>query len=152
MKPLLLFFLLLGFWSCQPSDVFTYRQDFEQTNWNRFHFIEFDVDIADPDQLYDLVIDFTHTSEYPSDHIAINFTIFFANAGLRSRDYTFRLQNTGQQWIGQPSGNGYMVPLPVLSGMQFPEAGKHRIRIENKMTKYDLPGVVSVVFRMRKAA
>ncbi len=151
MKRIIFFFILFACAGCQSPDVFSYHQEFENAVWNRFHFIELDVPVKDANQLYDLSIGFTHNDAYPSDHIEVNFTVFFASSGLRSRDYSFRLQDNNRQWTGTKSDEGYSTQLSIIQGMLFPEAGTHRIRIENKMTRYDLPGVVSLDFKMRKA-
>lgn len=146
----LLFLITLLFASCSQPVVFEHTEVFNNQIWNRFHFIELDVPVADADALYDLALDFTHSEDYPSDHIAVNFTVYFSSGGMRSRDYTFRLQDGSQNWTGEKSDKGFKQRFTLISDMQFPEAGTQRIRIESKMTKFDMPGVVSLGFVVNK--
>ncbi len=151
MKRFFILFVLIALVGCQSPVVFSHHEEFDRALWNRFHFIELDVPITDSQQLYDLSIDFTNNGDYPSDYIELNFTIFYASSGMRSRDYTFRLQDNNRQWTGEKNPQGFTSHLPIISGMQFPENGTHRIRIESKMTKFDLPGVVSLNFTIKKS-
>lgn len=146
-----LFFLItLLFASCSQAVVFEHTEVFDNQIWNRFHFIELDVPVADADALYDLELYFTHGDDYPSDHIAVNFTVYFSSGGMRSRDYTIRLQDGSQNWTGEKTDLGFKQRFTLISHMQFPEAGTQHIRIESKMTKFDLTGVVSLGFVVTK--
>jgi len=56
-----------------------------------------------------------------------------------------------QNWTGEKSDKGFKQRFTSYSvDMQFPEAGTQRIRIESKMTKFDMPGVVSLGFVVNK--
>jgi hypothetical protein len=48
------------------------------------------------------------------------------------------------QWVGEKSGELYSNIFPVNLGMRFPETGITRVRIENKMTKFNMAGIASV--------
>ena len=143
--------IIIFFTRCSSPEIYSYDEQFTNHIWNRFDLIELEVPIGDEEALYDLAIDFIHTQEYPSDHIAINFTVYFSSGGMRSRDYEFKLKDIKQQWTGQPIGEGYHHVLPLISSLRFPEKGVHRIRIESKMTKFDLPGVESVGFKVLRS-
>lgn len=147
----ILIFVLGMLQACSSPEIYQHQVVFQHQIWNRFHFIELEVPVETVDVPYDMLIDFVHTANYPSDHIAINFTVYFSNGGMRSRDYTFKLKDVDGKWTGEASANGFRSTLPFISAMQFPEAGIQRVRIESKMTKFDLPGVYSLDFKVRKS-
>ncbi len=142
-KPFVVLALLM-LASCSVKPVFEQEVAFDDLIWNRFNIIEMDLPVEDADALYDVQVSFVHTDVYPSDHIAMNITFYFPNGGMRSRDYEFRLQDDKMQWVGEKSGELYSNIFPVNLGMRFPETGITRVRIENKMTKFNMAGIASV--------
>jgi len=136
--------LVLFLASCSGRPLFEKNVVFEDLIWNRFNIIEMDVAVEDPEQLYDVYVLFVHSDVYPTDHIAMNITFYYPNGGMRSRDYEFRLQDVNLHWIGQKKGDLYPNYFPVNLGMRFPESGVTRVRIENKMTKFNMAGIASV--------
>ncbi|MBK9291710.1 MAG: hypothetical protein IPM52_08810 [Bacteroidetes bacterium] len=138
------FLLLLLLGACTGRIVFDQDVRFDDLIWNRFNIIELDLPVEDAENLYDVKVRFVHNDIYPSDHIAMNITFYFPNGGMRSRDYEFRLQDADLQWLGQKQGEFFYNEFPVNLGMRFPEAGVTRVRIENKMTKFNMAGIASV--------
>jgi gliding motility-associated lipoprotein GldH len=138
------FFSLLLLASCSQSVVFEQDKVFDDLIWNRFDLVEMEIDITDENAVYDLRIKFMHTESYPLDQIAMNLTLYFPNGGMRSRDYDFRLQNEKLEWSGTSKGHLVSHEFPVILGMRFPEKGITRVRIENKLTKFNNPGIAAV--------
>jgi len=150
-KSVVWIFGLLLLASCSQSLVFEEEKVFEDLIWNRFDLIEMDIPVEDENAIYDLKVRFVHTDVFPLDQIAMNITLYFPNGGMRSRDYDFRLQNEELQWTGKHKGRFYTHEFPVIVGMRFPEKGITRLRIENKLTKFNNPGIYSVGFTVEKA-
>lgn len=146
---MLLMALMLG--SCSGKTIFKQEVVFDDLIWNRFNIIEMDIPIENADALYDIRVQFTHTEVYPSDHIAMNITFYFPDGSMRSRDYEFRLQDESMQWIGRKTGDFYHNTFAVNLGMRFPEMGLTRVRIENKMTKFNMAGIASVGLLVEKS-
>ncbi|HMM11486.1 MAG TPA: hypothetical protein PKE03_05275 [Bacteroidales bacterium] len=144
--------MLVMLTSCGGKPVFESVVAFDDLIWNRFNIIEMDVAIDDAEPLYDVKVSFVHTDVYPSDHIAMNITFYFPNGGMRSRDYEFRLQDAGMQWTGEKTGDFFSNTFPVNMGMRFPETGITRVRIENKMTKFNIAGIASVGLLVEKSS
>lgn len=138
--------------SCSIKPVFEQEVAFDDLIWNRFNIIEMNLPIEDAESIYDVRVSFLHTDIYPSDHIAMNITFYFPKGGMRSRDYEFKLQDEKMQWVGNKSGEFYSNLFPVNLGMRFPESGVTRVRIENKMTKFNMAGIASVGLVVEKTA
>lgn len=136
---------------CQQSPVFEQKKDFENQIWNRFDILEMEFSIADAGPRYDLLLEIVHTEAYLTDYLDVNITVYFPGGGMRSRDYTFKLQDTDLKWIGQPIKTGRRLELPVNLGMQFQQEGVYKVRIENKMSKFNLQEIVSVGLIVQKS-
>lgn len=150
-RKMLLFYMLLLFISCDTPKIFEHTVFFEDLIWNRFNHIELDVPIEDINSSYDLKFRFVHTENYAADHIAINFTVYFSNGGMRSGDYVFTLQDDNLQWTGTKKNNTFTADFPLLSGMRFPDTGISKMRIENKMTKFNMTGIVGAGLVVEKS-
>lgn len=138
--------------ACNKPKTFEETVYFENLIWNRFQIIEHEFNIENTEKLYDLKLQFMHTFAYHTDHILMNITLYFPTGGFRSKDYEFRLQNDELQWMVEPKDNIYKHELTVLQGIRFPEAGIQKIRIENKMTKFNLTDVVGVGFSVEETS
>ncbi|MDP3444148.1 MAG: hypothetical protein Q8T08_14930, partial [Ignavibacteria bacterium] len=137
-----LVFILLT--SCSNPTLLDEGVQFDNLIWNRLKIIEMEAAVVDVNVTYDLKFRFVHTESYPTDHIATNITLYFPDGGMRSRDYTFRLQDKDLKWTGTLKNNLYTQEFPVITGLTFPEAGKVKLRLENKMTKFNMPGIAEV--------
>ncbi len=70
---------------------------------------------------------------------------------MRSRDYTFKLKNDKLEWVGNVDNKTISHQLPIVLGMTFPEAGSYKVRIESKMTKFNLQNVKAVGLSIKPA-
>lgn len=150
MKKTFFFLMIIGFAACSNPKIFEETVYFDNLIWNRFEIIEHSFTIEEPEQLYDLKVLFKHTPTYSTDHIVLNLTLYYSNGGFRSRDYEFRLQDDQQQWLVDSKGGIFTHEFLILQGISFPEAGAQKIRIENKMTKFNLTDVAGVGFVVEK--
>jgi len=142
--------LFLGF-SCHKPLVQEEIRAFVNQTWNRFDILEFDAGLAKNDHPTDILVVFEHTIDYPNDYIDLNFTLYLPEGGMRTRDYMFELKDTLGVWLGRNNDGVYRVELPVIQGMKIPEDGTYKIRIENKLTKFNTAGVTAVGYKIQKS-
>ncbi|MBU1010376.1 MAG: gliding motility lipoprotein GldH [Bacteroidetes bacterium] len=147
--PALLFFLLVLI-SCTGDKAFRISHTLNNANWNRFDFIEFNVPIEQAASENNLDVLFVHSADYPNAYIDMNITLYMPDGTMRSRDYMFDLKDKQGNWLSNQDGDRYTIELPVIHGIRFTEAGNCRIRIENKLTRLDTPGVREVGIVMTK--
>jgi gliding motility-associated lipoprotein GldH len=137
--------------SCQQKPVFEQQQVFDNQIWNRFDILEMNVEISDAAPRYDLLLEIVHTDRYYTDYLDVNITIYFPSGGMRSRDYTFKLKDANLQWIGKEVKTGIQLEVPINAGMQFQQEGIYKVRIESKMSKYNLQEIESIGLRVKKS-
>lgn len=136
--------LLSLFSSCEHAEIISESKVFDSQIWRRFDILKFDFTIENPDVTYDVMLLVEHTDNYYSDHLTTNITFYMPGGSMRSRDYTFKLQNDKLEWLGKIENNTVSHVFPVITEMKFPEAGDYKVRIESKMTKYNLEDMKSV--------
>ena len=143
--------LLAVFSSCQRPEIISETKVFDNQVWNRFDILEFNFDITKPELTYDVMLNFEHTEKYFTDHLISNITFYMPGGSMRSRDYTFKLKNDKLEWLGKLENKTITHELPVILGMKFPEAGSYKMRLESKMTKFNLENIKSVSLNIKPA-
>lgn len=131
-------------YGCSPSIVFDKTIRFESLIWNRFNVIEMDVPVQMLEKGYNFSIIFQHNNDFAFDFISMNITFYMPGGAMRSRDYQFRLQDGQGNWLGEPDNGFFSLEWPLLNGLKFSEEGVCRVRIENKMVKFNTIGVESI--------
>lgn len=151
-RSILLYFTLLVFgFSCQKPFEQEKISQFQNQNWNRFDILEYHVEMEQRDHPVDFYVVFEHTADYPNNYIDINFTLYLPEGGMRTRDYMFDLKDTSGEWSGRLKDGVFRSELPVIQGMSVVESGAYKIRIENKLTKLNTPGVTAVGYQILKS-
>lgn len=149
---ILLFFIILFLsFSCQKPFVQEEIRTFANHTWNRFDILELNAGLEKNDHLTDILVVFEHTIDYPNDYIDLNFTMYLPEGGMRTRDYMFELKDSEGVWLGKQMDGLFRVELPVIQGMTIAEDGNYKIRIENKLTKFNTPGVTAVGYKIQKS-
>ncbi len=144
MKPLLFVFLTLIFiTACQHPAVFKEYKGFDNVSWNRYDFLNFEVDV-EKDQRLDFDLAIRHHTYYPYDYLDVNITFFLQDGDIRSRDYHFELKDADGNWKSKGMGELWDIELSIRKEMSFYEDGICKVRIENKMTKMETPGLIEI--------
>jgi gliding motility-associated lipoprotein GldH len=115
----------------------------EKVSWNRFDIQNFEVPVKIGDVL-DFYLSIRHKSDFQYDKIWVNITFYTPEGTMRSRDYEFDLKDKSGKWLGDGMGELWDIDLPVHKEMVFNKAGTCRVRVENKDSKYETPGIIEV--------
>ncbi|NOX87112.1 MAG: gliding motility lipoprotein GldH [Chlorobi bacterium] len=140
---------MLGSCNSKPD---YFNKEYKMTNqvWKRFDVFWFDVPVRKNDVL-DFYLPLSHTKEYPLDKFWVNITFYTPDGTTRSRDYDFDLKDKEGNWLGIQRDGLWKVELPVRKEMPVYEAGICKVRVENKYSKFELPGVASVGLIAKKS-
>lgn len=150
--PLMAWFALLAILSsCERPEIISEKKVFENQIWNRFEILEFEFNIEKPEITYDVLLNFEHTDKYYTDHLTTNITFYMPGGSMRSRDYTFKFKDNMLEWLGIVENKTISHQLPIILGMKFPETGNYKVRIESKMTKFNLENVKLVGLSIKPA-
>ncbi|MCF6170258.1 MAG: gliding motility lipoprotein GldH [Bacteroidales bacterium] len=138
-----LFPVLFLLYSCGQPVVFKEHKKFEDVSWNRFDILFFEVPVQAGDYL-DFYLALRHHTNFPYDYLDANITFYMPGGGMRTAEYHFKLKQKNGEWKAKGMGELWDIELPVSDSLHFKKAGICKVRVENKMTKTETPGLVEV--------
>ncbi|MDD4374080.1 MAG: hypothetical protein PHG67_09200 [Bacteroidales bacterium] len=147
---LLIWMIVFGV-SCQSPASYESETIFENQIWNRFDIQEYTFSPEENSVKWDVLFIFEHFDNYATDHIEVNISFYLPNGATRSRDYTFKLKNDKQEWIGSQNQKMVTHELSVIKGFNLDESGPLVIRVESKMTKFNLAAVNKIGIRLKES-
>lgn len=136
--------------SCSEPDVYRKYVKMENINWQRFNILEFDVPVENGDQL-DFYLALRHHTDFPYDQLFVNITFYSADGEMRSHDYDLDLKDENGDWLADGMGELWDIDLLVREGMPFYKSGICKVRVENKFSKYDTPGILEVGLKVKRS-
>ena len=140
---LLLIFLYLIIASCDKQLVYKEYRTFDNVSWNRLNILEFNVPVNQGEEL-DFFLFLRHHTYFPYDKLYVNITFYSPSGDIRSAEYDFNLKDEKGKWLADGMGELWDIELPVRQNMLFNENGVCKVRIENKYTKTETPGIVEI--------
>jgi gliding motility-associated lipoprotein GldH len=136
--------------SCGNKVVFRQYNKMENVSWNRFDIQHFDVPV-EKDDVLDFYLAIRHHTDFPFDKIWVNVTFYMPDGATRSRDYDFDLKDENGNWLGEGMGELWDIEFPLHKEMAFNKPGICKVRVENKNSKYETPGIVEVGLVVKKS-
>ncbi len=137
----IIFSLLLA--ACGDRMAFKQYKTFENTSWNRFDILLFEVPVKAGDYL-DFNLALRHHTYFPYDYLDANITFYSPGGEMRSAEYHFKLKDKNGQWKANGMGELWDIELPIRDSLYFSKDGICKVRVENKMTKIETPGIMEV--------
>lgn len=145
MKKVLFLSLTLILLSCNSSPVFEGKVEMKQNIWNRFNFLIFEVPVMEG-ELIDFDLEVGYTTDYPWDELITNITFYLPDGSMLSSDYTFPLiQDVDSET------KVWLQTFSIRKQTKFSSTGLCKVRVENKMTKVQTPGISSVGMTARRS-
>jgi gliding motility-associated lipoprotein GldH len=147
MKPFVFVFFLMGFlFSCSNNNIFTEYKKFDNLNWDRFNILYFNVDVG-KNQILDIDLLLRHHTNYPYNFLDVNITFYTPAGATLSRDYHLNLKDKNGKWKAEGLGDYWDLKLPVRKDLKISKKGVLKVRVENKMTKINTPGIMELGLR-----
>jgi hypothetical protein len=153
MKKVLFFLSVLAFVSCsQENSRHNNKIVCKNSNWKRFDNVEFKFPVKTTDTLdYDMVLTYNVKKFHPAV-FPVNITFYTPNGEVRSKDYPLRLVNyRTNKRAGEIIGDTVIFTQHIRSGMTYGKPGELKIVFENKNTKTETPGIISLELLVKKS-
>ena len=138
-------FLLI---SCQQGAFYERNSVIPNLAWDNSYKPEFQVDIVNTQDRYDLYFNIRHTPYYP--YSSFSFVITqqqFKDSVLRSE---IKLAESDGKWIGISAGNLYEQTVLLKEDFSFPDTGKFVFSITQAMRDHQLKGINDVGIKIIK--
>ena len=146
----LFMWLLLIAVACGNSTVFKESREFDNVSWNRFDIQNFEVP-AEAGEVLDFYFLIRHHSYFPYDFVDVNITFYMLGGEERSGDYHFNLKDDQGNWQAEGMGELWDIELPIRKKLRMLETGICKLRIENKMTKLETPGIIEIGLLVKRS-
>ncbi|MEO5600137.1 MAG: gliding motility lipoprotein GldH [Cyclobacteriaceae bacterium] len=155
MRSFLAFIIISGFLlACDEERVFEKNSDFDSRFWLVNEQPEFEFEISDTRQRYNLYCNVRNSVSYP--YARIFLTYYFED----STGFQLEKKLVGKLLFddktGEPNGNSglgdiYDHRIPLKINYQFQRSGVYKIRFEQFMRADTLSGILAVGLRVEKA-
>ncbi|BDD03179.1 gliding motility lipoprotein GldH [Aureibacter tunicatorum] len=146
-----LLFLMLS--SCDKSKIFDTNYEFPYEKWNVSNTPEFNFDIKNPEEKYNLSINVRNGIDYPYQNLYVNYQLQDSEGKV--------LKDTLENILlfdsktGKPEGLGYGdvydLEKPILNEYKFNNAGSFKVVLKQMMRVDDLEGITSVGLKVTQS-
>lgn len=147
---ILLIFLPMLTISCDRQLVYKEYRTFDNVSWNRLNILEFNVPVNAGEEL-DFFLFLRHHTYFPYDNLFVNITFYSPSGDMRSAEYDFKLKDEKGKWLADGMGELWDIELPIRQNMLFAVSGVCKVRVENKYSKTETPGIVEIGLIARKS-
>ncbi len=143
-------FIVIG---CDNNRVFEDKKDFPEKYWVFNNPADFEFEIDDTEQAYNLLFNIRNTPKYQYQNIYLQYYLEDSTGRLLSSELkNILLFNTK---TGVPLGKGlgdiFDLERTFLENYSFEKAGKYKLRIDQFMRQDSLPEILSVGLRVERA-
>ena len=137
--------------SCGNRTVFKEYRKLDNVSWNRFDIQNFDIEVQ-KDEQYDFYFFLRHHTNFPYEYLDINVTFYMPGGEMRSGEYHFELKDDNGKWKSNGMGELWDIEMLIRKNLKMKKGGVCKIRIENKMTKMETPGIMEIGLVVKKSS
>lgn len=146
--PYIIFLLLIiGLSSCTDSVFYDKSYSFQGNKWNQEVKPDFKVQIEDTSQVYDFMITFRHTTDYPYSNCWIYLISETPNKIKAREPFEFKIAQADGSWIGNKSGT-IVENVLHFRKRKFPMKGTYIFKLEQGVIQEDLEEVLDIGLRI----
>jgi len=135
-------FLIFTLSGCQEDNSVSQIRNFTDSTWQRFDYLNFDFQIEEIDDSYDIMVLLRTTEDFPSQALIINLVMYLPSGEERIREYKLEVKDKEGEMLGEKKAGYYERFISIRKQMKINETGVLKFEIENLMTKYLTPGIV----------
>ncbi len=151
MKDLFLAFSLFSIFtifSCGPNYIYDQTFEIAEDGWAYKDTLDFEVEITDTLEIYNLYLDIEHATNFAKQNIYILiYTSFPSGERIKERVAIDFADKMGQ-WYGDCNTEKCNLRVNIQQGAFFNLLGKHTITIEQYMRINPLPGIKNIRLRI----
>ena len=145
--------ILLLSLGCDDKRVYEDKKDFPEKYWVFNNPADFEFEIDNSEQAYNLLFSVRNTSKYQYQNIYLQYYLEDSTGRLLSSELKNILlfnTKTGVP-LGQGLGDIFDIERTFLENYTFENVGKYRLRIDQFMRQDSLPEILSVGLRVERA-
>ena len=148
----LLFLLFILLISCSGEQVIYEKyHKFDNLSWNRFDYLNFEVEFEDVESEYDVYLVVRHIPEIPYKKMLVNLVIYSPAGGMRTANHDLWFVDEQGKSLSDCMGDLCDIEFLIRKAYSVSEPGIVKFEVENKYTKVEMPGIIEVGLIVREA-
>lgn len=146
---LFVFFAALFLMSCGKEKViFEKKYDLKESTWAYRDTLDFAFQIADTNQIYDIVLAIKHTPQYSYQNIYTNIYTMFPSGERVKQLLNINLADNTGKWLGECGRSSCLFVLPIQENAFFNAQGQHIITLEQYLRTDQLKGIENISLKI----
>lgn len=139
--------------SCGKQYIYDEEVEIPNNIWTYDQAIDFEFDVEDTTQWYNLYVEVKHDKEYQNQNAYAKLKITFPDGEVKNREVSFELASAEGEWMGECSGDycrsklAYNGPEP----MRFLQKGRFKMHFEQYTRQDSLEGISSLRLMLEEA-
>lgn len=134
-----------------PTKLYEANHDIPGQVWNKDHLVEFDFDIADTMQHYDIIVNLRHTTFYPNSNLWVMVYTTYPDGTEQEQRLELTMADEKGQWFGDCTGDICNVQQFIQRNVVFNQVGTYKLVFEQIMRTDDLADVMAFGLRVEVA-
>ena len=135
----LLFFLVVGFVSCQNENKKEVYHSFNNNTWNADSIVSFDLDNIDTTSSHDLYLMVRHTTNFKFQNLFL-----FTNFENQQDTLELFLSEKSGRWLGKGFGEIKELKIKIKENVNFKENQDQIFSVEQAMRYEDLEKIINL--------
>ena len=136
---ILLFFLVVGFVSCQNENKKEVYHSFNSNTWNTDSIVSFELDNIDTTSSYDLYLMVRHTTNFKFQNLFL-----FTNFENHQDTLELFLSEKSGRWLGKGFGEIKELKIRIKENVNFKENQDQIFSVEQAMRYEDLEKIINL--------
>lgn len=151
-SPILVFVLLaaiLVLESCGEDLYYEQTYNIEAKAWRYEQELDFEFEMQDTTNRYDLLLDIAHLDSYPFQNIYIKIKTLFPSGKILEEVVPIDMANKKGEWYGNCKGANCNLTINLQQSAYFNELGNYHLNLSQYMRKSPLKGIEMVGFKLK---
>ena len=136
---ILLFFLVVGFVSCQNENKKEVYHSFNNNTWNTDSIVSFELDNIDTTSSHDLYLMVRHTTNFKFQNLFL-----FTNFENQQDTLELLLSEKSGRWLGKGFGEIKELKIKIKENVNFKENQNQIFSVEQAMRYEDLEKIINL--------
>ena len=136
---ILLFFLVVGFVSCQNENKKEFYHSFNNNTWNTDSIVSFELDNIDTTSSHDLYLMVRHTTNFKFQNLFL-----FTNFENQQDTLELFLSEKSGRWLGKGFGEIKELKIRIKENVNFKENQDQIFSVEQAMRYEDLEKIINL--------
>jgi gliding motility-associated lipoprotein GldH len=143
----LLLFSIVLFSSCHNNIFYEKIDTIPQEKWSKDHILEYDFEITDSLQFYDISIIVRNTTDYKTQRLYLFFETEFPTGSKSLDTLGCIIATPSGEWTGKSKGRFKENKVILHENIRFPIKGNYKFKIQQAMRSEPLTGIAAIGLR-----